>query len=592
MRRRFLLAVFALLLLTLWGCGGETAVDTRFQISLLAGEGYTVENNGQWVEPGADAEFVLTMTPGCSLESLDYDGEYDHRLEEGKLYLTLKKVVYPARVRVFTTTRYGTISYDPNGGEGETTVKVYGTSVHLRPNTENGQNLFQRPGYTLVSWNTEADGSGTRIGLGSRVTLKPELVLYAQWMPWSPAEAFQYTVTQFGTVTINKYLGSQETVVIPERIDGYKVTNISANAFREKPVRHVVISKTVQQVAPTCFVDCPLETVTLFDNIKVISDSTFENCENLRTLYINAVEAPYGYEFRRESVYADKVDMLIMAQGRKKMVFYAGCSAWYNLKGEDAHKVFGDEYKIINMAINGTVNSHVQMQIMAPYLEEGDILVHTPELSSQYQLMYNVSMGNNDDKLWCGLEYNYDLFTLVDLRDITGTFDSLVMYLDKKTTKSSYNTTYLDDDGNQYMDEFGSIPFLRNTTKSKLADNIRLDPSYITDEGMARLESFYDLYRSKGVRVYVSHACVNMDEVPEEQRGNVALMDGLYRDALEAIEGGAVISRLEDYLYTSDNFYDTNFHLLSASARENTALWIRDIRAQLVKDGLWEGENE
>ena len=41
MRRRFLLAAFALLLLTLWGCGGETAVDTRFQISLLAGEGYS-----------------------------------------------------------------------------------------------------------------------------------------------------------------------------------------------------------------------------------------------------------------------------------------------------------------------------------------------------------------------------------------------------------------------------------------------------------------------------------------------------------------------------------------------------------------------
>jgi hypothetical protein len=72
----------------------------------------------------------------------------------------------------------------------------------------------------------------------------------------------------------------------------------------------------------------------------------------------------------------------------------------------------------------------------------------------------------------------------------------------------------------------------------------------------------------------------------------VELMDGLFRDAFEAIEGVKVISRLEDYLYTSSDFYDTNFHLLSESARENTALWIRDIRAQLVKDGLWEGENE
>ena len=592
MKRKLLLAFFALLLTLLWGCGEAAAVDTRIQISLVAGDGYTVENNGLWVEPGADAEFVLEMKKGVSLQEVDYEGQYDHRLEDGKLYLTLKSVQYPERVRLFTTTRYCTITYDANGGEGQLIVKTYGLSYHKRPNTETGQKLFQRPDHSLVSWNTKPDGSGLRVGLGSRVTTGPELTLYAQWMEWSPVEDFKYSVSQYGKVTINKYLGNQETVVIPERIEGYPVTHIAANAFRDSALRHIVLTRNVDVVAPDAFTGSALETVTLFDNIQEITDSAFVNCENLRTLYINAIEAPYGYEFRRESVYADKVDMLILAKGQPKMIFYAGCSAWYNLNGEDTHKVFGDEYKIINMAINGTVNSSAQMQIMTPYLEAGDILIHTPELSSQYQLMYNVSMGNNDDKLWCGLEYNYDLFTLVDLRTVPGAFDSLALYLDKKTTQSSYNACYLDDDGNEYLDAFGCVPFLRNTTKSRLSDNIRLDPSYITDEGMARLEAFYNLYRSKGVRVYVSHACVNMDEVPEDQRGNVELMDGLFRDAFEAIEGVKVISRLEDYLYTSNDFYDTNFHLLSESARENTALWIRDIRAQLVKDGLWEGENE
>ena len=399
-------------------------------------------------------------------------------------------------------------------------------------------------------------------------------------------------MTQFGSVTINSYLGSEETVVIPEKIEGYDVTNIAAGAFRDSAVRHIVLTKNVDVVAPSCFSKSALETVTLYDNIQVISDSSFEGCENLRTLYINAVEAPYGYEFRKESAYADKVDMLILAQGKQKMVFYAGCSAWYNLKGEDAHKAFGDQYQIINMALNGTINSTVQMQIMAPYLEEGDLLIHTPEISSKYQLLSEIRMGGNDDKLWCGLEYNYDLFTLVDLRTIEGTFDSLVLYLDKKTTKSNYSSCYLDDDGNEYMDPYGCVPFLRNTTKDKLADTIRLDPAYLTEEGLARLEEYYRQYQSKGVRVYVSHACVNMDEVPEEERENVAWIDGLFRDAFEAMEGVRVISRLEDFLFTHNDFYDTNYHLLSEPARENTAVWIRDIQAQMVADGLLEGENE
>lgn len=592
MKRKLLLLLLALLLAFLWGCGEDAAVDTRIQISLLTGDGYTVENNGLWVEPGADAEFILEMKKGISLLEVDYEGQYDHRLEDGKLYLTLRSVQYPNRVRVFTTTRYCTVTYEPNGGLGASTVKTYGLSYHKRPNTETGQKLFQLPDHSLVSWNTKPDGSGLRVGLGSRVTAGPELTLYAQWMPWTPVEEFRYTVTQFGNVNIQKYLGTAETVVIPETIEGYPVTDISAGAFEDSSVKHIVLTKNVDRVAPSCFRNAALETVTLYDNIQVISDDAFQDCENLRTLYINAVEPPYGYEFRRESVYADKVDMLILAQGRPKMVFYAGCSAWYNLKGEDADKVFGDEYKIINMSINGTINSAVQMQIMEPYLEPGDILIHTPELSSKFQLLADVSMGSNDDKLWCGLEYNYDLFTLVDLRTVTGVFNSFVTYLDKKTTQSSYNTCYLDDDGNGYLDEFGCIPFLRNTTKSKLGDIVRLDPAYLEPEAMARLAEYYSRYAQRGVRIYVSHACVNMDEVPEEERGNVELMDSLARETFGAMEGVTVISRLEDFLFTRNDYYDTNYHLLSEPARRNTAVWIRDILAQMVKDGLWEGENE
>ena len=50
----------------------------------------------------------------------------------------------------------------------------------------------------------------------------------------------------------------------------------------------------------------------------------------------------------------------------------------------------------------------------------------------------------------------------------------------------------------------------------------------------------------------------------------------------------SVISRLEDFLYVSTDFYDTNYHLLSKQAKANTALWLEDIREQMVKDGLWE----
>lgn len=584
MNKRIIPMLLALLLL-LTGCSREMTVDTRIKISLMNGENYTVEENGQWVEPGDDAEFTLTMTPGCSLENVDYDGEYDHRVEGGKLILTLKDVCYPDRVLVQTTTRYCSVTYEPNGGEGEPITKNYSTTNHSRPNTETGQSMFRRSGYTLVSWNTQPDGSGTRIGLGSRFTPAPEQTLYAQWAKWSPAEDFRYTVTQFGTVTIDAYLGSDETVVIPNKIENYPVTNVASRAFRNGTLRHVILPVNMDQVAPDAFKDSALETVTMFDNIITISDSSFDGCVDLKTLYINAVEAPYGYSFRKESVYADKVDRLILAQGQKKMVFYAGCSVWYNLDGADADKAFGSDYVILNMGLNGTVNSAVQMQILGSYLEEGDVLLHTLELTSEYQLLSNVQMGMGDDKLWCGIENNYDLFSLVDLRTVQGEFDSLVQYLDKKTEKTNYQSYYTDDQGNQYLDEYGGIPYLRTKTEANLADRVRLDPGLITQEGMARLERYYDWYADMGVQVYVSYACVNMDAVPEEERGNVALMDDLVRNS---VVGGKVISVLEDFLVTNTDCYDTNYHLLSKQADAHTALWLRDLQARMVADGLWE----
>ena len=407
--------------------------------------------------------------------------------------------------------------------------------------------------------------------------LKADLLL-----DWNDVDLTPYT-------NINAYLGDDDTVVIPEEIEGRDVTTVAAGAFENSTLRHVVLPMNMDQVAPDAFKNSAVETVTLFDNIQVISDTSFEGCEDLQTLYINAYEAPYGYEFRKESIYADKVDRLILAQGRKKMVFYAGCSVWYNLDGTDMRKAFQDEYVILNMGLNGTVNSAVQMQILAPYLEKGDVFVHTLELTSPYQLLSSVQMGRNDDKLWCGLEYNYDLFTHVDLRTVEGEFDSLVSYLDSKSTRSSYSDHFTDEDGNEYLDEYGGVPFHRDQTRDTLADQVRLDPEHITSEGMARLESYYNRYQRRGVTVYVSYACVNMDEVPENERSNVALMDSTVREAVAAMDDVALISELRDFLYVHDDFYDTNYHLLTKQTRENTAVWIRDLQAQMAADGLWKG---
>lgn len=69
--------------------------------------------------------------------------------------------------------------------------------------------------------------------------------------------------------------------------------------------------------------------------------------------------------------------------------------------------------------------------------------------------------------------------------------------------------------------------------------------------------------------------------MPEEQRGNVALMGRLYRDKFSAMEGVTVISAIDDFLYHDADCYDTVYHLLTASTKRCTAVWVRDLKAAL-----------
>lgn len=587
MRNR-ILALFPALLLALLAVL-PAAAETDVLVFIEEGSGFHVAENGLRILPGEDAVFTLEMDRGTALTGTDYSGESAVHVQNRTVTLTLRRVLCPTRVRLSVSTKYCTALYDANGGRprrGTETVveKRFSLSVHRRPNTET--DLFVRDGFTLLGWNTRSDGRGERIGLGSRVTpVNGEIRLYAQWAPWAKEKDFDWTGEESATITACRSEASP--LVIPAMLGGKPVTGIASGAFVGCPAGEIVLPCSLETVAEGAFRSCALTVLTLFDSIRSIPDTAFTDCPGLQTLRINAAEAPFGYVYRKESAYADKAELLLAAQGRRKLVFYGGCSMWYNLDALQAVQTLGDEYAVINMGLNGTVSSAVQLQILGHFLEPGDILFHTPEISSRSQLMLTTGMGVDDSSLWCGLENNYDLFSLVDLRTVDGVFDSLCHYLGLKDRRTDYQQFFSDDYRTPYLDAYGSIPFYRAGTDKNLdwTDKVRLNPELLAESSLETLRAYYARLTEKGIRVLVSCACVNLDAVPEEQRGNAAEMDRLFRAGVEAVPGVRMISRLEDYLYHREDFYDTNYHLNTAPAKRNTAQWLADLQAALAEEG-------
>ena len=589
-----LLFVAALVLMLCLSACGSAEKDDSLLVLIEEGSGFSAEQYAMRVHPGEDAVFLLTMDRGISLLSTDYQGKAEISEKDGVTELRLLDVRFPTRVRLDTASKRGQIRYEANGGvskDGSTSyLKTYSLTVHPRANTALGTNLFTRDGYTLFCWNTQPNGSGERIGLGSRLTLSGgERVLYAQWAEWSPAADFQWVEEEDG-VTITGCQNRDGTLVIPAELNGKPVLRLAAGAFRSLPADAVILPPGLQVIENGAFQNCSFTELTLFDDLAEFSDAGFEACSSWKTLHINAKEAPYGYIFRKESVYADKVDLLILAQGKKKLVFYGGCSMWYNLEGSQANRLFGSEYAILNLALNGTVNSAVQLQIMAAYLEPGDILFHTPEISSRFQLMLITEMREDDSNFWCGLENNYDLFTLVDLRTVDGVLDSLCHYLSLKDKRTDYYQFYSDDYRTPYIDQFGCIPFYRSVHYKKLGDKVSVKPELLTAESLKTLGEYYAMLQDRGVRIYVSCACLNLDALPEGDEEKIPEADAVFRQAISAMPGVTPISHQGDYLYRLEEFYDSNYHLLSEPAKRNTELWMQDLETQMVLDGLWEAK--
>ncbi len=91
---------------------------------------------------------------------------------------------------------------------------------------------------------------------------------------------YTYTIRD-GSAVITSYLGSQKTVQIPERIDGYPVVAIGEGAFRNSKVEEVRLPEGVTTIDWFAFYGSyKLQSVTLPTSVNAIEYGAFELCSS------------------------------------------------------------------------------------------------------------------------------------------------------------------------------------------------------------------------------------------------------------------------------------------------------------------------
>lgn len=465
-----------------------------------------------------------------------------------------------------------TLVYHANGGSlasGVSSKDTYSLVFYHNPNTRPEGGYFVRDGYTLVGYNTEADGSGEFVSLGAKVNANGAATvdLYCVWAENTTEDAFTYE-TSGSSVTITGYTGDENVVVIPQTLGGKKVTKIAEDAFIQKSVKTVVIAKTVEQIEAYAFDRCEdLTTVILFDasfNTSAgISEDSFFQCVNLKNIRINTV---YTLTDTWQSYGAAKLDRLIWAADKKKIIIIGGSGAYYGYNGQVLEEALGGEYEIINFGENANISALLYFDIVEDFIREGDIILWSPEPGR-----YTLGTTDCGNRFWDFRKSDYDFLKYVDVSLYTDLLPTFANYCGTLKTSNFKEFDALTISVNQYGDDISYRQW--NGQKFEYWFKYSLPAS----EELAELVSKIS---EKGGSVYFSFAAMQ-----ESGMSNIKEEDVLDFEAmLEGIPGIVSISDYQDCIYDDDMFYDSAWHMTAEGAQARSEQVASDILAQLQKE--------
>lgn len=588
--------VFLLLIVTgLIGCKQkEPEKEQLCHIVMEKGDGYQVTDPVRTIKSGSDVSFTVTLDNNWQLLGTDYHGETEIiKDDDGKtVEIVLHEVKYSESICIQAEKGKYEILYDANGGQNTSgdsdRVSICYRGTHQRINTSIGTDLFFRKGYTLLGWNTRADGSGQAVGLGSRIAWKSGLVLYAQWTPWTDEADFIYKKVS-GFAVITGYSGKAQQICIPPSLGELPVRTIRENAFADTDCKTVILSPGIYEIEKWAFRNSHLEQLYLYDDLEKISDYAFQDCDMLHTLHINAIEAP-AYSGNYFDTFQDKYDRLLSMKDKKKIVLFSGSSTRFGYDSEMIDQAFPD-YEVVNMGVFAYSPALPQLELIRSCMKEGDVLLDSPEFdAANRQFCYQKEL---DYATFAMMESDYDVFAQLDLREYKQIFTAFTAYQDARADMERKNydvcASEYDEDGNEVEEpsynEYGDYVVYRpNSTSEKpiygLPVNYTVN-AYPKDTYIDSINTEFQRFLDQGIKVYFTYSPRNKYALSEDstQEERIRLHE-YFKSQLNV----PVISELEDSLYTGIYLYGTDNHLSTEGAQIRTEKVIRDLKEQFAKE--------
>ncbi len=447
-------------------------------------------------------------------------------------------------------------------------------NVYLYPNCLGDLGYFTREGYHLIEYNTKPDGTGEGYSLGSKILLpKGETtgVLFCIWLKETDPADFKYK-TVGNTVTITGYTGSDETVVIPQYIDGKPVTVLASGALKgKKTMKTLSLPRTMQKIEQNAVLNCAeLETLYFPDGISSVQNSSFTGSP-FRNFYLNAViQNRYGPGVAR------KFEAVVATQDRNRIIVVSGSSSWNGLSAKQLQALLNDEYYVVNYGTNASGSTPMYIEMFSQFIHPGDIVIQAPELAGPQLGARTITWRHFRET-----EAYYNIYRYIDAREYNVWWSEWTEH--QRVRLAMGNSSYTAAPGAHY-DEHGDMTNTRIQTNPNYWAGSTFDfsPGQLSDAYAENLNRVHKKITDKGGIVWMSFAPFNAKAA---QRVSEKMFRA-YTDRFKAALNAPVISYVGDYAIPSEWMFDSDWHPDDNGREHRTNLLYRDIVAEMEKEGL------
>ncbi len=269
---------------------------------------------------------------------------------------------------------------------------------------------------------------------------------------------------------------------------------------------------------------------------------------------------------------AEKTDRLYSTKG-EKIIIIGGSSVPFGVDSKLLEEMVGRP--IINFGLYGSIGTKAMLDISKGAINKGDVIIIAPETDAQtYSLYYGA------DSVWQSCDGNISLLFKTGGDNAKAMFGSYWKFCTQKMKyifkgeKPQTSGVY----SKSSFDEYGYIVYDRpyNIMEGRYDPTsiIKINKDIISEDFVDYLNEYIEFAEKKGAKVYMSFSPMNEDALdPDTTLEDLEEFVGYLKDNLKC----EIMSDMNNYIYRSGYFYDSNFHMNNAGAIMHTSNLAHDI---------------